>query len=164
MGFSGWRHPVWQVEEFGSLSGEWPTGRRPRGPWLWGGRRGATGLSACCPGAWWDLVPAQGPRAPSPAGPVSESQGCRARGKQSCCFLFAVCYLGGLPERFSSVRFFFFFLMKSFPGSCRNAMSRALRVTRDGPGLHPVSGLHSHICAPAGEARPLPRLGLHGPQ
>ena len=32
----------------------------------------------------------------------------RARGKQSCCFLLAVCYLGGLPDRFSSVRFFFF--------------------------------------------------------
>ena len=86
----------------------------------------------------------------------------RARGKQSCCFLLAVCYLGGLPDRFSSVRFFF--LMKSFPGSCRNAMSRALRVTNNGPGLHPVSGLQSHICAPVGEARPLPRLGLHGPQ
>ena len=108
-------------------------------------------------------MPAHGLRAPSPAGLVSESQGCRARGKQSWCFLFAVCYLGGLPDRFSSV-LFFFFLMKSFPGSCRNAMSRALRVTKEGPGLHPVSGLQSHVCAPVGEARLLPRPGFHGPQ
>ena len=61
-------------------------------------------------------------------------------------------------------QFFFFFLMKSFPGSCRNAMSRALRVTKEGPGLHTVSGLQSHVCAPVGEARPLPRPGFHGPQ
>lgn len=29
VGFPGWDRPVWQVVGLGSLSGEWPTGRRP---------------------------------------------------------------------------------------------------------------------------------------
>ena len=102
------------------------------------GGPGAHGSGAADGGATGLGLPAHGPRAPSPAGLMSESQ---VQGAWEAVSLFSLCSPAASGVRqmdFPQVVFFF-----NEKLSCRRpAVSR--------------------LC-PTGEARPLPRLGLHGP-
>lgn len=118
------------------------------GPTALGQPTGATGLG----------LPAHGPRAPL----TSRTHERSARGRR----LWEAGFAFPLPRGLLRCIFLspLFFLMKSFPRLSECHVQGTESHQRGPRSPRPVGRLQSsRACAPAGEARPLPRLGIHGP-